>query len=94
MIHNPPAEHPDVSIRTDPGANGDAYIPDFSIMGVRAMHRYKSSNSENPRFPALENWDRLRIQSAKPLVIAELKRIAPRYAKDAQEFRQKLVYLM
>ena len=94
MIHNPPAEHPDASIRTDPGANGDEMIPDFSVMSVCAMHRCKSSSSGNPRFPALENWERLRIQSAKPLVIAELKRTAPRSAKDVLEFRQKLVFLM
>jgi hypothetical protein len=52
MIHNPPAEHPDLSIRTDLGANGEEVIPDFSIMGVRATHRYKASSSGNPRFPA------------------------------------------
>jgi hypothetical protein len=94
MLHNPPAEHPDVSIRTDPGANGDECIPDFSIMSVHAMHRYQSSSSTNPRFPALEDWDRLRIESAKPLVIAELKRPAPRSARDALEFRERLGGLM
>jgi hypothetical protein len=94
MLHDPPAEHPDVSIRTDPGANGDECIPDFSIMSVHAMHRYRSSSSTNPRFPALEDWDRLRIESAKPLVIAELKRPAPRSAKDALEFHARLRSLM
>ncbi|KAM6496614.1 hypothetical protein JOM56_007087 [Amanita muscaria] len=68
MIHNPPAEHPDLSICTDPGANGDEYI--------------------------LENWDRLGIESAKPFMIAELKRTAPRSAKDAETFGENLDSLM
>jgi len=93
-IHNPPIQHPDLSIRTDPGANGDEYLPDFSVMGVSALNRFVTSNSQKPCFPALENWDKLKITSAKPFLIAELKRTAPRSAKNVLHFREKLETLM
>ena len=93
VIHNSPTELPNLSIRTDPRANGDEKIPDFTVMGVNAMHRFKTSDRENPHFPTLENWNRLVINSAKPFIITELKRPPPR-SVSLQKFRIKLKLLM